>query len=367
GFVQVQAQGVVDGDLIEGERPIFNTVNGSSPWTFRVWRARVGARGSIPKTDQHITYNLLFEAGEVSLTRTSPIVATELQATLSYIPGARIRVGQGKLPVMEEIVQAVAPALETINFSNTLTGLLLENPVKEGVYTGGSYGFRDVGLQVFDGFQSGHVVGSYALMVSNGAGLHASDDDGRFDVSGRAEIGWIPEGEKQTSGRRREIKGGVWWLEGTRDVDGDPTRRMRRGAFVHAEQGKLWALVEAAEGVGMLEAGRATPFGGQVVVAPDGKAWGVVGTTGLRMPVKEDLTFGVKLRFDEFHRRTEDPAALRVLRTSTLGLELNPGPNVRLQVDYEARTMLAPEAPEAARAVAATLGDRVSAQVTARF
>ncbi len=61
------------------------------------------------------------------------------------------------------------------------------------------------------------------------------------------------------------------WLEGTRAIDGDSTRR---AAFVHLEQGSYWGLMEFAKGVGMLESGRTTPFAtGDVVISPTGRGW----------------------------------------------------------------------------------------------
>lgn len=368
GFVQPQVEGVIGGELVGDERPLFNTVNGAGPWGFVVRRARLAARGSIPGTDQRATYFLMSEFGEVSITRSTPVALTDLTVTLSYVPGARVRVGQGKLPVMEEIVQAVAASFEFVSFSQTLTGLLLENTVQEGQYVGNSFGFRDVGVQVFDGVQTGHLAASYAVMLSNGSGLHAVDGDAQKDLSLRGEVGWVPEGEEQTSGRRRELKVGAWWLEGTRSWEEARHRRMRRGVFLHAEQGQVWTLLELAQGVGMLEAGRAPPFaGGSIQIAPDGEGWGAVLSAGVRQDLSESVTLGLKGRYDQYHRRTETPEAERVFRTGTLGLELTHGKHLRYQANYELRRLAAPEGTDAARELAASMGDRVSLQVTARF
>lgn len=368
GFVQPQIEGIVRGDLVDGERPLFNTVNGAGPWSFLMRRARLAARGSIPGTDQRVTYFMMSEFGEVSITRGSPVMITDMTATLSYVPGVRFRIGQGKLPVMEEVVQGVAASLEFIHFSQTLRGLLLENPIEDGQYAGSSYGFRDIGVQAFDGFQSGHVAGSYAVMLSNGGGLHSVDLDAQKDLTVRGEIGWVPEGEKITSGRRKEVKVGLWWQEGSREWEDERHRRMRRGAYVHAEQGKVWTLVEVAQGSGMLEAGRAPPFdGGSIVMAPEGQGWGGVLSTGYRVKLSDVYKFGVKARYDQYHRRTEEAAAHRVFRTGTLGVELNDAKHLRLQLNYELRDLAAPDGSDAAQEIAAAMGDRVSFQVTARF
>jgi hypothetical protein len=319
----------------------------------------------VPKTNQRVSYYLMTESGQVSLTRGAPVVFSDMFVTLSA-PGVRARVGQGKLPIMEEIVQGVAPSLEFIHFSTTLTGLMLENQVVNGAYVGPAFGFRDVGVQLFEGFQEGHWAGSYALMVSNGNGIHAIDVDAGKDVSARGEFGYVTDGERN-SGRREEIKVGAWWLEGTRGVDDTRYRRMRRGAFLHVEQGFAWSLVELAQGDGMLESGRAPPFpGGEVVIAPEGQGWGAVASAGVRFDV-QDVTIGVKGRYDQFHRRTETPEAERVFRTATAGIEVNPHPLVRLQANYELRRLGVPSGDEAALVVADAMGDRITAQITARI
>ncbi len=366
GFVQPQLDAIVGGDEVQDQPLVFNTVNGQgSPSAFSIRRARVALRGSVPKTNQRVSYFVMTEAGEVSLTRGAPVVFSDMYVTLSA-PGVRARVGQGKLPIMEEVVQGVAASLEFVHFSKTLTGLMLENQVANGAYVGPAFGFRDVGVQLFEGVQRGRLAGSYALMVSNGNGLHAADVDAAKDVSARGEVAYVTDGERH-SGKREEIKVGAWWLEGTRGVDDLRYRRMRRGAFLHVEQGFAWSLVELAQGDGMLEAGRAPPFGGgEVVIAPEGRGWGAVASAGFRVDVK-DVTLGVKGRYDQFHRRTETPEAERVFRTVTGGVEVNPHPLVRLQANYELRRLGVPSGEEAALVVADAMGDRITAQITARI
>jgi hypothetical protein len=296
------------------------------------------------------------------------VVVTDMSVTLSYVPGARLRIGQFKLPVMEEIVQAVPVGLEFVHFSTTLQRLLLENPVDSGAYTGGAYGFRDVGAQVFDGFQAGSLAGSYAVMLSNGASLHAVDADAAKDLSVRGELAWVTDGEIHHP-FRKELKVGGWWLEGQRTVEGEQVRRVRRGAFAHLEQGVVWSLVEVAQGEGALEAGVNPPFpGGAVSVVPDGVGWGVVGQGGVRLSLGEgDAKLGLKLRYDQYHQQLETPEALRIFRTGTAGVELSPVKPLRLQANYELRRLSAPDGSPDAKTIAASMGDRVTFQVTARF
>jgi len=378
GFVQPQVEwipgGAVEGleaealQPFEGTRPRFNLAYGRSPFTFALHRARLGARGSIPKTDQRVSYYLLAEAGEVSITRASPVVVTDMSVTVSYVPGARVRVGQFKLPVMEEIVQGVASSLEFVHFSNTLQKLMLENPIEGGAYTGGSYGFRDVGVQVFDGGQWGSVAASYAVMASNGAGMHVVDTDEGKDLSARGEVAWVTDGERH-QGRREEVKVGGWWLQGPRTIDDLDVQRVRRGAFLHVEQGWGWALVEVAQGEGALETGFAPPFsGGAVTVAPEGVGWGLVAQGGVRFPLGEQgPQLGLKARFDQYHQQIETPEALRRFRTVSAGVELNPAPAFRVLATWEMRSLAAPEGSADAQAIAASMADRLDLQLTARF
>jgi hypothetical protein len=104
----------------------------------------------------------------------------------------------------------------------------------------------------------------------------------------RGEVAWVFHGERQSPGRHA-LKVVGWWLEGTRSTDRDPTRRARRGAFVHLEQESYWGLVEVADGGGMLESVRTPPFAtGEVVSSPTGRGWGTVAKAGGRV----EFSFG---------------------------------------------------------------------------
>jgi hypothetical protein len=377
GFVQPQVE-LIPGQTAEGlspalaayedQVPSFNLAYGRGPWTFSLHRARLGVRGSVPKTKQRVSYFAMFGSGEVGLIRGESVAMTDFSVTFKVAPGARVRVGQFKLPVMEEIVPSAPVALEFVHFSNTLSRLLLENTIVDGVPTGQAWGFRDVGVQLFDGVQAGSWAASYALMVSNGAGPSAVDADAAKDVSGRAEVAFVTDGER-TDPRREEIKVGGWWLQGRRVVDGEEgVRRMRRGAFVHVEQGVAWGLFEVAQGVGALEIGQQPPFAGSpTLVVSDAEAWGVVGQGGLRIGLGDTATLGAKARLDQYHQQTELPEALRVFRTATMGLEVDPYPTVRLQANLELRQLRAPDGSADAQAIAAALGPRWTGQATVMF
>lgn len=393
GFIQPQFDGMLGapvtgiGDALppfEGERASFNTVGPTdSTASFRIFRARLGARGSMPGTDQKVSYFLLFEAGEVAITRTAPVVPTDASLTFSHIPGARVRVGQFKLPIMEEFVGPVAADYRFIHFSTTLSRLLLENPIARdtattGHYTGGAHGFRDVGIQVFDGIQTGAFGASWAAMVSNGNGIMTGDNDDQKDISGRFELAWVTKGARHQLSRE-EVKVGGWHLQGSRAWGERRFDRMRQGAFVRVERPWAWGLGEVARGRGMLETGVAPPFAGGVpTVAPEGEAWGMVVQGGGRIPVGAPQSgkgkgapfqprLGLSARYDRYLQQTESPEDLRIFQTTTLGVELDPAKALRLQANYELRHLDAPDGSEVAQAIAASMGDRVTVQATARF
>lgn len=378
GFLQPQVDAMLGGPVHgleaeglrahNGETAAFNTVQGGGSTLLRVFRARLGARGSIPGTDQKVSYTALFEAGDNALTRADPVVPTDLSVTLSYIPGARVRVGQFKLPVMEEIAAPVASHLEFVHFSTTMMRLLMENPIQDGAYTGGASAFRDVGMQVFDGMQSGQLGAAWAVMVSNGSGIMAGEPDNAKDVSGRLEVAWVTDGERHDP-NREEVKLGAWHLQGTRPWEDGREDRVRQGLFVHVEQSVAWGMAEVARGRGMLEAGLAPPFqGGGPVVVPDGEGWGAVIQGGGRIRLGDRAgRLGLKARYDRYMQQTENTEALRVFQTTTFGVELDPVQKLRLQANYELRRLDAPNGSADAKAIAESMGDRVTVQATARF
>ena len=154
GFVQALGEGVAFGSPVDGlsaeslqafngERASFNRVGtGDATWGLSIRRARAGLRGAIPKTDGRVAWMLAAELGDNQLTRLDPVVLTDASITFSYIPGARIRVGQFKLPLGEEALEMNPLAAEFVNFSSATSQLLLESSSVAGVYTSGASGFR---------------------------------------------------------------------------------------------------------------------------------------------------------------------------------------------------------------------------------
>jgi hypothetical protein len=376
GFVQPEIAGNTGGpatgltgtplEAFEGVRPLYNR-SGQGALTFGVRRARLAARGALPGSDNRVNYFMMAEFGVLGLTRDAPVVLTDASVTLSYVPGARLRVGQFKLPVMEEVYGSVPAVHPFTNFSTTLVRLLLEHPIRGTDYAGGADGFRDVGAMVFDGFQTERWAGSYAVMVSNGSGINRLDDDASKDVSGRVEVARVLGGERADMWRK-EVRVGGWGSYGRRGVDEARVDRLRVGGFAHAELGRAWTLVEVAGGEGALDLGAQPPFPGQPIrVAAEGGAWGVVAQAGVRLPYDEKGRVGLQARFERYEQLRSVAADHRIFVNATGAVEVSPARNLRFILDYELRTLRAPSGSDAARALAANFGDRVTLQTTARF
>ncbi len=373
GFVQALGEGVAFGPPVEGleaeslaafegQRASFNRIgSGDASWGFSVRRARAGLRGAIPKTEGRVAWLLAAELGDNQLTRLEPVVLTDASVTFSYIPGARIRVGQFKLPLGEEALEMNPLAAEFINFSAATSQLLLESPVSAGAYTAGASGFRDIGVQLFDSLALGPGGISYALMLSNGR-MGALDGDNPKDLTAR--LAWAPVIWGEAASPRREgLQVFGFWQQGERTVEGAQAPRIRRGGGLELERAGWHGRVEAIQAHGTIELGSNPPFPGQAVaVAAEGEAAG-----GYAFVHYQRGLLGGGLRYDQLWRLYDEPADLRIFRTVTASVQLEPAARVRVLLDYEWRTLAAPEGSADAQAIAATMGDRVSLQAAAIF
>lgn len=370
GFVQVLGEGVVAGEPVSGlssetlapfngELANFNRVGGDATYGLSVRRARLGLRGAVPNTEGKVAYLVAAELGDNGLTRLDPVVLTDASLTLSYLPGARLRVGQFKLPLGEEALEMNPIAAEFINFSAATSQLLLENPSADGVYTGGASGFRGVGAQVFDSFEVGPGALSYALMVSDGR--VGAPDDAR-DLTGR--LSWSPRvwgGPRDP--HREELSLFAFWQEGQRTLADEPTRRSRRGVGVQLQRAGFHARAEAIAARGAIELGTNPPFPSQpVAISADGVAAG-----GYAFLHYERAQLGGGLRYDTLWRLYDSPADLRELHTLSADLQWSFNPRARVLLDYEHRLLLAPGASADAQAIGDSMGDRVSVMVSAVF
>ncbi len=185
---------------------------------FNIRRARIGIRGVVPNTEEKVNYFVLTEWGRNGITENpkgsqSDLAAlTDASVTLNYIPGARLRVGQFKIPIGIDGLQAIH-VHQYIEFSDVYDQLMLERYGKDRSV--GAY--RDIGLQVFDWRTFGDnndLEFSYSFMVANGNGINSQDNDSKKDFIGKITLAKVFDGSKGP--RRKEVQVGIWFMSGRR-------------------------------------------------------------------------------------------------------------------------------------------------------
>jgi len=395
GFVQPTFSATGGSDLDAGgwnrQKAAFNQIGPdlSSDSTFQIRRARIGARGTNFPLDGKTNYFLLLEAGNNGITEygDGSVALTDASITFNHIPHARIRLGQFKYPGSEEGLQAIH-VFDYIEFTNVTNNLLLErffdgdgSDTQDANKPNGSVGaFRDIGVQVFDWFNTGDWQHSYALMVGNGNGLNRTDNNGNKD----AYLYWSSEQVYGGRGARREgWKLFAWGQHGERKLKFvnrlDEARsydRDRWGLGTTFRKGKYRAAAEYIYADGMIFNGT---DGGAVPgsrnnadnatasfnIKPNGEAYGYYVDLGYRVHPKWELD----LRYDYLDRVKNDDADEREFTTWTLGVQYFINKKTRALVNYEFRDAEAPELSGSAvpNQVLDNLDNRVGVQVLAIF
>lgn len=374
-----------------GQTAVFNLVAPDNDHSdqFQVFRARLGARGVLSAIDDRINYFVLGEVGNNGLTLEHNPVLTDASVTFNYIPGARIRAGLFKTPTGEEALEAVQ-VMDYINFSNVTDNLLnerfvepytvtpprtaapLSSALRSAQLTGATSGFRDVGVQVYDWFQRDKWEYTYAVMVSNGNGINFNDTNSKLDLTAHLQAAYIFGGKGP---RREDATVYVWHQEGTRTFGTQDYNRVRDGVGVRYLKQPFRVSGEYMQGKGMIFNGPNPPFndlgsGLQPVttVGPEGKAHGWYLDGGWHITPKWE----VDARYDEFNRMTNSAPDERKFTTWTAGLQYFFTPKLRVALNYEWRDLkvvnpsaITPAANQTnAEAVAASMGNRVSTQLT---
>jgi hypothetical protein len=388
GFLEAVGEAVVGGGSaqglpaelgdLEGELPSFNRVGpGDATWGFSVKRARFGLRGVVPGAKDIVSYAISAEFGDNQLTRTAPVVLTDAATNLRLAPFAQLRLGQFKLPTAEEAIESNPQAAHFVNFSTGLAALMLESPVEGGAYTGGGSGLRDVGAMAWGHHDLGGGGLGYALMLSNGR-MGGLDVDDNKDLTGRVSATLWGQGERRDP-RRDELVAFAWWQEGSRLVapaltaaaaDAAPQRhdRRRRGAGLSLQRQGLHLRSELIDAQGVIDAGFRLPFPGQeVVILGEGQARASNTFAHYTRPVGDGFHLGGGLRYDRMRRWTEAAADERVFSTWTANGTVGIGEKVHLLVDYERRSVRAPEGAAATTRLLDTMGDRVSGELVVNF
>jgi len=211
--------------------------NLDSQSAFNINRARIGVRGTGMPLDSNVNYFFLVEFGNNAITAPGNSFAkiTDASITLNHLKKVgRVRAGLFKVPMAEEIYQGIA-LIDYVNFTDGTNQLLLERPANRN-YTGNIgaqtlpvgtslNGYnqsvsaaRDVGVQVFNTFKVAPTwEASYSIMVGNGNGLNASDNDENKDLHLYASFAKVFKG---AGPRRQDWKTFAWYTNGDRYIDG---------------------------------------------------------------------------------------------------------------------------------------------------
>ena len=373
GFVQPRYDYNEGGAVTGLTAPVFNYVapDLNKKEQFQIFRARLGVRGNVPNSK--INYFLLTEFGNNGLTRVDPLVFSDATVTFNYIPGARIRVGLGRLPLGEEAMIGI-PAIDYNNFTNVTDNLLNERfvtpiPGTTGVshkanFDGNVGGFRDIGIEAYDWFRHKRWEYSYAVMLGNGTGTNWVDGHGSYDVSGRLMASYLFGGRGP---KREDMSFYVWHQDGKRNFGGTKYDRMREGVgFKYLRSGIRFAG-EYIRGKGMIFNALNPPFnhvsGSPIVPSylmaldSSNKADGYYLDTGWRFARKWEAD----LRYDYLDRLSNSAPDERKFTTWTVGMQYFYTPTMRVAVNYDIRKIKAnPEAGANANTIVGAIGNRIS-------
>jgi hypothetical protein len=395
GFIQPEYQYTEGTELkagpFAGKPAAFNMIgpDQDSNSTFNIRRARIGVRGTGFPLDSKVNYFLLLEAGNNGITSNGggSVRVTDASVTLNHIEGARIRVGQFKYPGSEEGLMAIH-VFDYINFTNVTDQLMLERFFdSDGAVTSvganspnGPVGaFRDIGVQVYDWFNTGAWEHSYAAMVGNGNGIARGDDNNDKDI----HLYWASERIIGGQGPRREgLKLYAWHQQGKRTLATgtaqtvDDFDRKRWGLGTTFRKDKYRAGAEYIRADGMIFNGT----DGGAVAGTLNNAGTAVASFNMLPEDEADgwyLDFGYKLlptleldiRYDRLNRATRTAAEERRFSTLTLGAQYSFNNKTRAILNYEIRDAEAPGLPGTAvpNQILDGMDDRISLQLLAVF
>lgn len=386
-----------------GKAAVFNQVGPDLAHgdQLQVFRARPGVRGVVPGSAEKINYFILGEIGNNGLTRERHAVLTDASVTFNYLPGARVRVGLGRLPLGEEAFQGIQ-ALDFINFTNVTDNLLNERfvvpykagrvtapvlgvPMASAGVTGPVSGFQDVGVEVFDWWRRENWEYSYAVLFGQGNGITFSGVDGSRDVVAHLRAAYVFGGKGV---KREEVMAYAWRQEGKRAFGAGSYERIREGLGFRYAKNPWRVSGETMRGKGMIFVGPTPPFndvgGGAfepvTLVALDSanRADGYYLDLGWKIHAQWELD----LRFDRYNRLTNSAFDEREFSTSTLGMQYFYSPRTKLGINYEIRSLKVPHPGAAglsgtaqaqqiqrynASLIGDTLGNRLSVQLTYVF
>jgi hypothetical protein len=353
-----------------GKLASFNQV---SAVNLDVRRLRLGARGTAPLTQGAVTYFVAVEAGHNATTRGVNVNLIDASLSVHALPGVRVRVGQFKLPTMDETLESNPLTADFTSFSLLVSQLMLEQPVTDGAFSRPAFANRDLGVMLFNShllpasvpIVGDHVELSWALMGSQGFVGGVDVDDGK-DLTARASASWLFPSQKRTSPWRQEISVFAWAQLGTRtvDVEGETTvaERNRRGVGLHTRAFGIRGRFEAVAAGGMLFLGASPAFAGQPVsIDPEGTAWGFAADVG----VEHLGPFEVDARLEQVVRGDVETPAGRVFRNVVVGAQYKFTEQAKLMFNYSFRHIEAGAgSPADVRTILDSIGDLASLQLS---
>ena len=398
----------------------------SSESTFQLQRARLGVRGLGFPLDPKINYFLLAEFGNNGITNpgggSGSARITDATVTFNHIKGAKIRVGQMKIPMSEEVYQGIF-TFNYINFTNmanqqfierpfqtdgtaacnidqtidTVTGLPVDRSSDQYLnfcngdgaiqFRTSAQAVRDIGIQIFDTFKVDDWEHSYAVLYGNG-GISKHDRDDNKDTTVYLSTEKIFSGKGP---RRQGMKFYAWATSGKRtiydsatlnaggsltDAEREYDRKLAGiGTTILTDKHRFWA--EYSEFDGMIfngSTGGAVPGAvnnagtqvSQFLLSPKGEADGYYIDYGYKVTPKVELD----IRYDVYNRVTNLAAAAeRKYVTTTLGVQYFFNKKTRFTLNHELRTLEAPGLASTANPnkTGDTMDDRTSMQVFMAF
>ena len=397
----------------------------SSESTFQLQRARIGVRGTAMPLDSNINYFILAEYGNNGITQpgggSGSAKLTDATVTLNHIKGMRVRLGQMKVPMSEEVYQGIM-TWNYINMTNFANQQLVERPFwtdgqaacnpsgltgtgtapppishsnylrfcngdAQTQFRSSAVAVRDTGIQLFDTFKGENGwEHSYAILYGNG-GANKDNRDGNFDTT------VYLSSEKVYSGKgpwRDHMKFFVWNTSGKRtiydsatlntggnlqDAEREYDRDLTGIGFTYQkDKYRFWAEYMKADGM-IFSGSTAGAVPGDVanngrVVAqfqllPEEEGDGGYIDFGYKVTPKLELD----IRYDWYNRATKVDANERKYETTTVGMQYWFNRKTKFILNYEMRDLEAPNLPSThnANLVGEAIDDKLSAQVFVLF
>lgn len=400
----------------QGQQAMINVIQPdlSSSQVFQIQRARVGVRGALPENDK-ISYFLLAEYGNNGITQpgagAGKVTLTDASVTFTQINGAKIRIGQMKVPMSEEVYQGIL-AVNYINLTNMANQQLIERPLwtdgKANCFVGTPPGpsnalylrycngdaqtqFRsssvaasDIGIQIFDSFKHEAWEYSYALLVGQG-GTNKDDRNNSLDKTIYLAAEKVFDGERAF---RKGYKLYAWRTGGKRTIYDSSTLAAGASSLEEAERDydrtlggiggtyfdgkyRFWAEYIKADGMIFIgSTGGAIPGSvnntgnmvAQFITEPEGKGDGAYLDFGYRIIPDIELD----IRYDWYNRVTNRlPTDEFKFKTWTLGAQYFFTKTTKAIVNYEKRSVKAVGYPSSSMAneIADATDNRISAQL----